>query len=567
MSDALASDASALGLASQEQPSASATEPIVIRHFRQVVLWPLQLVSNEPAGQLQRHWESLQRIEDHNPWREPKDECGTDYGDFQERHYREFVTFLPFVQRFLYGEFTATGVPAREGEPSLRTFRREDIAGAQLTYADGATIKFGVAHVDLHFFLDADVVILALEMFSDELPLQRAQDTLFRFGRTYPTYWDTSGGGNCLRRVDWLSADGTALATSDYDDRARFVAHVGRHRAPCFAAHWEYLLRPLLPEYSGHPGLLRYRQLEYHRLPLMAYLAVDDPTRLTRADFIRLGLVTRPAEPDLLPYSESSTSDFEREFCEDRFWLRPDREVSGNTRLICGGNAFIAVGECNDRFFVGKKTGFFGQFRHQYFLLFLIAHFHRAALLSMSDRLAYAMSRLDISDTQSVKRFKREIRRTMEVFLRFSQRYWFHEVSNQPLARDVFRRIRDHLGNEPLCNAVRIEVQDMNDYLDSDSLRRQANTILRLTVVTTLGLIGTVATGFLGMNLIAAANARLDVRILIFALTLVGTTIVTVFSIVKSKRMADFLDSLSDERIPWRTKWRTLRRIEPPRVG
>ena len=47
---------------------------------------------------------------------------------------------------------------------------------------------------------------------------------------------------------------------------------------------------------------------------------------------------------------------------------------------------------------------------------------------------------------------------------------------------------------------------DMNEYLDSDSLRRQANTVLRLTVVTTFGLIGTVATGFLGMNLFAHAE-------------------------------------------------------------
>ena len=544
-------------------PSSSASAAIVVRHFREVVLWPLQLVSDEPASQLQRHWESLQRIEGDNSWRELTDEFCSDPSEFQERHYKEFVTFLPFVQRFLYGEFTATGVPVREGEPSVRTFRRVDIAHARLTYGDGAAITFGVAHVDLHFFLDADVVILAFEMFSDELPLERAQDTLFRFGRAYPAFWDKGAGGNCLRGVQWLSSDGAVLAASDYDDRTRFLTHVGRHRAPCFAAHWEYLLMPLVPEYSAQPGLPRYRQLEYYRLPLMAYLAVDDPTLLSRADFVRLGLVTRPADPDLLPYSESSVSDFEREYCEDRFWLRPDREVSGNTRLICSGNAFAAVGEYSDHFFVGKETGLFGQFRHQYFLLFLIAHFHKAALLSMSDRLAFAMSRLDISDTHSVKRFKREIRRTMEIFLRFSQRYWFHEVSNQPLARDVFRRIRNHLGNDALYNEVRLEVQDMNDYLDSDSLRRQANTILRLTVVTILGLIGTVATGFLGMNLIAAADERLAVRISAFAITLLLTAVVTVLSIVNSKRLADFLDSLSDERIPWRNKWRALRRGEP----
>ena len=47
----------------------------------------------------------------------------------------------------------------------------------------------------------------------------------------------------------------------------------------------------------------------------------------------------------------------------------------------------------------------------------------------------------------------------------------------------------------------------MNEYLDTDSVRRQANTILRLTVVTIFGLIGTVATGFLGMNLLCGGRA------------------------------------------------------------
>ena len=35
------------------------------------------------------------------------DEFTGDPGEFKERHYGEFVTFLPYVQRFLYGEVRA----------------------------------------------------------------------------------------------------------------------------------------------------------------------------------------------------------------------------------------------------------------------------------------------------------------------------------------------------------------------------------------------------------------------------------------------------------------------------
>src|SRR6185503_923924 len=187
------------------------------------------------------------------------------------------------------------------------------------------------------------------------------------------------------------------------------------------------------------------------------------------------------------------------------------------------------------------------QFRHQYFLLFLIAHFHRAALLSMSDELAVAMNRLEVGDTESVRQFKRTIRQSMEVFLRFTHRYWFHEVSNQELARKMFSRLSRQLRNEDLYQEVRTEVADMNSYLDTDSVRRQANTILRLTVVTVGGLIGTVATGFLGMNLIAAAAEPLAYRVLLFLVILALTGAITLYSVVKSKVLADFLDALSDE--------------------
>jgi Mg2+ and Co2+ transporter CorA len=100
----------------------------------------------------------------------------------------------------------------------------------------------------------------------------------------------------------------------------------------------------------------------------------------------------------------------------------------------------------------------------------------------------------------------------------------------------------------------------MNEYLDTDSVRRQAQTILRLTVVTIFGLIGTVATGFLGMNLLAESEEPFVWRALLFVLVLLVTGGVTLYTVVKSKVLADFLDALSDERMSWADKWRMLGR-------
>lgn len=92
----------------------------------------------------------------------------------------------------------------------------------------------------------------------------------------------------------------------------------------------------------------------------------------------------------------------------------------------------------------------------------------------------------------------------------------------------------------------------MNTYLDADSLRRQANTVVRLTVVTLFGLIGTITTGFLGMNLLAEAEAPLWRKAIWFGVVLVFTTWLTVYTMVKSQRLSDFIDVLSNDRMSFR---------------
>ena len=174
---------------------------MLVRHFRQTVLWPLLLVPEKETGKLQRHWEAFGAIERDNAWREVIEEFQCDPEDFRERSYREFVTFLPFVQRFLYGSKVGIDPARREGEPSLRIYRRSDIRKVVITYGDGSSLTFNVGHADLYFFFDADIMLLAFEIYIDDIPLERAQDTMFRFGRAYPGFWDDTGeGANCPRR-------------------------------------------------------------------------------------------------------------------------------------------------------------------------------------------------------------------------------------------------------------------------------------------------------------------------------------------------------------------------------
>ena len=541
-------------LASTPGPDTAGTR---VRHYRQVLLWPLALAPDERMGHA-RPWE---RLGPDSPWREVVDEVAGGTDRLAERHYSEFVTFLPYVQRFLYGEGRRQpGVddPGDPGSP-MRVFRRHDVAAAQVVTEPGQpAIVLDVRHIDLYFFYDLDLVLLNVEVATDDISLHEAQDLTYRFGRGYPGGWRADGQPlHSLHDLQWLDAQGQVLARSDAADREGYLCFVAQHRAPRIAAHWAFLLAPLVSDHSPAAGALRFRQIEYYRMPTMAYLAVDDPQALTRADFVRLGLVTGTAgSDDTLPYAAEHLSDFENRFCYDRFFTAGG--AAPFTRYLCCGHAMVVVGPAHTDFFRCGERGVLAQFRHQHYLLFLIAHVQKAALLMFSDRLVDALKRLDVRDAESVRRFKRSIRASFESFLRFTHRYWFHEISEQAQVKALFQITTGHLELDRLYPEVKQRIADMSDYLDADSLRRQANTVVRLTVVTILGLIGTITTGFLGMNLIAEADASLSKRLLFFGAVFVATTALTIYTIVKSKRLSDFLDAVSDERLSAWSKTKAL---------
>jgi len=542
-----------------------------VRHFRNVLFWPVQLMPLEGAARAQSHWEALAQGGAGNSWRMLEDRYQSETPPFEERHYKEFVTFLPYIQRFIYGEsrgHVAHDAGDRPGDSAIRIFRRHGISALRLLLGEGdAPIKLNVEHIELWFFDDINVAFLKVELSADDLTFHQACNLLYRFGRAYPTGWDREGHGkhNALR-AEWLSADGAVLAASNTDDQDKFLTYTRKHRSPGIAAHWDFLLRPLVLDPSEEAGVLRYRQIEYHRMPLMAFLALDNPRGMSRENWLRLGLVATLHPDEALPTHDTDVAEFETRYCYDRFWT--DTDAGPNTRFLCTGRAFIVTGDANEDYFRDPMRGILSQFRHQYVLLFLIAHFHRASLLVFSDRMVDAVHDLDIRVAQSVSRFRRRVYASFEAFLRFTHRYWFHELSERPHVQALYRMCSQHLNNDDLYLEVKEELRDMSQYLDSNAQRQQSTTIVRLTVVTTFSMVGTVATGFLGMNLIAAADAPLSTRLAYFFSVTAVTALLTLLAILKSKQLSDVMDVLADDQRTLRARLSTLGpawRRNPPR--
>ena len=222
-----------------------------------------------------------------------------------------------------------------------------------------------------------------MEIDGRKISLRQALDTLYRFWPSLPhtlgaerPRWALSRSG-----LEWLSHSGAVLAVSDYEEKSALSELCQRTSGarvvsiPLGISAWSLWCSTT---HSGKESV-RYREIEYQRMPLMSYLALDEKTRLTRGDLVRLGLVTRRAMLRTLPFSERFLEDFERRYCYDRYWEEAREHDFNDARLISNGHDFTMIGEAREPFFTDAESGMLGQFRHQYFLLFLITHFHKAA--------------------------------------------------------------------------------------------------------------------------------------------------------------------------------------------
>lgn len=172
------------------------SEPPQVREFRQILVWPLQLLpaGNANGGRVPRD-ELHQRL-CAGGWHAAVSAFAGDPQRFSERHYKEFVSFLPHAQRFLYGESRALPGANPEGDAALRAFRRHDIHSLRVVLREGTpALLLRVARIELSLLDDVDAAMLQVELHTQDLSLEVAHDLLYRFGRAYPTGWDEDGNG------------------------------------------------------------------------------------------------------------------------------------------------------------------------------------------------------------------------------------------------------------------------------------------------------------------------------------------------------------------------------------
>ncbi len=99
--------------------------------------------------------------------------------------------------------------------------------------------------------------------------------------------------------------------------------------------------------------------------------------------------------------------------------------------------------------------------------------------------------------------------RALKRVLDFTQKYWFVDVSNQIQAREMYALWRSHLNTKALYEQVREEARAAAEYQDAtenrraaDENRRATEATTRLTIAALLVAVPSLATSFLGMNIL-----------------------------------------------------------------
>jgi hypothetical protein len=448
--------------------------------------------------------------------------------------YEEFVYFYPYVQRFLYGApkdghgrgaagaGVAGSAGGEEGPRPLAVYQRHDIrrAHAAAVAIDAKVTRDFVMRVErtnLNVF-DTGHAILAVELALDPsrpepgqgpqpLSLREAIALVHNMRQVFPPYRARIEGTEMgalppsFPRVQWIGQQGGAAKPRTTEDHA---AHVAATLTPPLDQAWREILSPLSVEgYAPADAEVVLSQCGDDRAPLMVLLAVDEPEAIAASDWYRLAIGDPPDDPGVRPVASSAARAFESRFCYDAFW-QPNRPTF-RTRQVCSGSIYAMVGEDTEFF----RNTLQVHFRRHYHQLALISHYHRAALVSLSERMADAVQP-GARGGSGVEQFSREAHEIQRDVLRFTNRYWFVEVTPQQQGRDLFAMWRRHLGTVELYEQLSQELQSTTAFLHAEEDGRIAKSTHRIALWGVPGIVIAACTGALGMNIFKESGDAIE---------------------------------------------------------
>lgn len=489
--------------------------------FRQIMIWPLQLINHDTSLESVQIDEVTNLLEK-TGWKwgdrdgrtnatQLKDLPG--YGAANEFDYSEIVYFHSYVRDFLYG-----GDRKNPDKRSMRVLRWKDIEWLCIDLDEHRKYQLKVERLEAYLFQTGVLLIVAevedpkpqeieepkpqeekLDFF---LSLKDAMDLQNVMRMVFPRRWNNKGvPSETPLRAAWLDSEGkllkefdsegklTKVSEQNYAEKNDFINIVRKNAELPAAKHWRYLLKdfPLYGEDKSNEedksNKYAIKQIEDQRIPSMTYLAVPDPREISEWDFARIAFYDSAGESSVGSYSDEFLKDWDKKSAYDRFWQRTpstgfekgvlDHNSDMRTRWLCSGYGLAVVGASDDTRYRGQIAA---NFRHHYFRMGLIAHFQRASLLTFRDQLAEATEK-------SGSRFRDEVMKIQSNVTKFRARFWFHEVSTQLQGQEIFAWWTDRLGNRAMFDQVTSDIAAAESQLRTEMEAAEAKRINKIAEI------------------------------------------------------------------------------------
>lgn len=432
-------------------------------------------------------------------------------------HYQAYNYFHPFVRDYWFN-------------PSQ--VKRYSHTGVSYLHA---VIYNGIENREVIFDVVCDLLhitpnigMLVLHLKHNHLDLKTAQACLDQLRRLYPPYLSYGKdqkpfGGHFPVSVTLKDKHTAPLASFSVIDlekiREKAAGFATDHpfdsplnskkrHAHLWAAHWAYLLEPFSTDIDAPPYRdFLVRQLGDDRAAVVSLISIhtDQNENITQlidtGNLKRLCFADAPGN-DPTPYSERFLTNerFFNEYCYTRFWYNHNPEESSDkpSLIMNSGYAFCWLGDANDgHFFANPRDGAPVTFRHIYVPMAIIAHFQKAFLLTLANRLT------DLTPYENGKPIRinmKDFRQLKLDLIAFTQTYWFSEISPQEQGIELFEMWRKKLRMSIIHDDIRQQINDIVEYNNAEATSKINSQIKFLTYwAVILAIIG-LAAGILGMN-------------------------------------------------------------------
>ncbi len=537
------------------------------------IIVPFEIVSRD---KIEIDYDLLKRVlkQENSNWKSIKDHkldtIDTSLIDARHKkniHYQAYNYFHPFVRDYWF-------------DPSLvKRYRHKKLTWVDVGIYKDQHVEFEAVCDLLHFTPNIGMLVLHLK--HNHLDLKTAQACLDRLRRLYPPYlgYDADkqlfGGKHFPTSVTLRDQDHKQLAcfpckrlTDNKESTNRhcktdlsieltklrikakkFAGAYGfknmthrpdvtpnkfkKRHSHLWASHWAYLLQPFATEADDkYYNQFFVRQLGDDRAAVVSLISIHTDQNDNITQMIDIGNLKRLCfadEPgiDRTPYSQRFLTDerFFSEYCYTRFWYNPKESSDRPSLIMNSGYAFCWLGDANDgNFFANPRDGAPVTFRHIYAPMAIIAHFQKAFLLTLANRLT------DLTPYENGKPVRinmKDFQRLKLDLIAFTQTYWFSEISPQEQGIELFEMWRKKLRLTIIHDDIRQQINDIVEYNNAEAASWTNKQITFLTKwAIFLAIIG-LAAGILGMNTFEIQDGKPSLEIVgVYGISLIVEIII-----------------------------------------